>query len=250
MYVLSKLVGALLSPLNLVFAVGFFGLWRSRRTPAANWLTAVLAVLWFSSAEVVVRPLIARMEAIHPRQEPLAADAIVVVGGYSNPGPTPASPPEFNGGVDRVVEGLHLLQQGVAPKLLLSGASSAVIQRDEPEAARIARWLESLGVESSQLVLETRSRNTAENAMETAVLASRLGIERIVLVTSALHMPRAVLWFERAGLEVQPHPVDPMARPEPFGPRSFAPSEKWLLGMRKLWKEILGLVYYRLAGTT
>ncbi|MDJ0789206.1 MAG: YdcF family protein [Myxococcota bacterium] len=245
---MTKWLAPLTTPLTWVFALGLFSLWRSRRSPAAPWLLATLALLWVHSAEIVVRPVIARIESTHLRTSAPQGDAIVVLGGYSAPALYPDSPPEFNTATDRIVEGIHLLARNAAPRLVLSGASSAVVQRDEPEARRIARWLESLGIERDRLVLESVSRSTAENATETARLAAGLGIEKVVLVTSALHMRRAVGCFEKAGLEVVPHPVDHIARRVGFGPRAVMPSEIWLLHARKLWKEILGSVWYALTG--
>src|SRR5205085_6891262 len=76
----------------------------------------------------------------------------------------------------------------------------------EAEAARTV--LEEWGVPESAILVETRSKNTAENgAFSRDVLATR-GIQRVLLVTSAYHMPRAVAAFRRAGLQVSPSPTD------------------------------------------
>lgn len=248
MYVVTKLIGFWLSPLPLLVALSCVGIWRCRRTPAAVWLALVTFGLWATSAEVVVRPLIAHLESAHPRRVPGPADAIVVLGGYSDPALQPSGPPEFHGGVDRVVAGHRLLLRGVAPVLLLSGAASSPISREEPEAMRVGRWLETLGVRPEQLVLEARSRNTAGNARETARLAAQHGFTKLVLVTSAMHMPRAVACFEKLGLDATPFPVDHIARGTPLGIASFIPSERWLMHSKRLWHELAGTLYYRLTG--
>jgi uncharacterized SAM-binding protein YcdF (DUF218 family) len=63
-------------------------------------------------------------------------------------------------------------------------------------------------VDEKAVLLETRSRTTRENAVETARLARDKGFQRVLLVTSALHMRRAAGAFRAVGLEVVPAPTD------------------------------------------
>jgi uncharacterized SAM-binding protein YcdF (DUF218 family) len=72
----------------------------------------------------------------------------------------------------------------------------------------MAEILKMLGVPEEVLWYETESRNTYENALFTRRILEEKGIDRIVLVTSAMHMPRAVGLFEKQGFEVIPAPAD------------------------------------------
>jgi len=94
-------------------------------------------------------------------------------------------------------------------------------------------------VPDSAMVLETESRNTTENARFTADILQERGIQRILLVTSALHMPRSVALFERQGLEVIPAATDHEVRPEPVW-RQWMPSTDALDGSGRAIKEIVG----------
>ena len=71
-----------------------------------------------------------------------------------------------------------------------------------PEANTMAELLALLGVPADALILETRSRNTYENAVEVKQELAALGAERVGLVTSAMHMPRSVALFEKQGFTV------------------------------------------------
>src|SRR5260370_7247985 len=93
----------------------------------------------------------------------------------------------------------------------------------EAEAARSV--LEDWGVPESAILVETRSKNTAENGSFSRDLLASRGIHRALLVTSAYHMPRAVAAFRKAGLEVTPPPTHYMtACPHPPLPSRVLPA--------------------------
>lgn len=72
----------------------------------------------------------------------------------------------------------------------------------------MAVFLQDLGVPSQAIALEELSRNTRENAAFTAGLLRARGIDHVLLVTSALHMSRALALFAAQGLQVMPAPAD------------------------------------------
>lgn len=118
----------------------------------------------------------------------------------------------------------------------------------------MATILETLGVPAGAIVLESRSRNTRENAVATRELLAPRGVRRILLVTSALHMPRAVALFERQGFDVIAAPADFWY--VPAGSDGEAPSAwGWILDVlpdaeglahsTEALREYLALAYYR-----
>ena len=141
-------------------------------------------------------------EAAAPR-----ADAIVVLGGGGHlgwarrPGVSADELP-----YSRLAAGARLWLARRAPVVILSGGGD----NGHSEARTMARAITTLGVPPRALLLEQRSTDTRGNALYTTALARRHGMRRVLLVTSAIHMPRAQLLFRRAGLEVVPIPV-----PEP-----------------------------------
>lgn len=93
---------------------------------------------------------------------------------------------------------------------------------------------------------EGRSRTTWENATESAQILRQAGVRRVVLVTQALHMRRALWSFETVGLEVVPAPVGFIGvdNARPFG--GWLPEGKAVWQSEQLLNEAIGLVGYRL----
>jgi uncharacterized SAM-binding protein YcdF (DUF218 family) len=98
----------------------------------------------------------------------------------------------------RVEHGIRLYHVGAAPLLLLSGGGHGA----EPEAAIMRRHALAAEVPEAALLIEPHSRNTWENACESARLLWPRGLRRVVLVSDRAHLPRAALLFRLAGLDV------------------------------------------------
>ena len=241
---LEKGVIVLVSPLG---AAGFLGLlalllagWGRRRWSV---FLGMLALAWLGiwSLPVASHTLRAAIEAQHP---PLAMDAvpraqaIVVLGGGVLPAERPGQLPNLQEAADRVSHAARLFHAGKAPLLVLSGGSNqAVSATSEAEAMRqvLLEW----GVPAQAMVLESRSRSTRENALFTAALLQTRGMGRILLVTSALHMPRARALFEAQGLMVTPAATDYEARSR-FTAADWLPDAHALNGSARAFKELVG----------
>jgi uncharacterized SAM-binding protein YcdF (DUF218 family) len=100
--------------------------------------------------------------------------------------------------VRRIERGVRLYRTAAAPLLLLSGGGRG----SEPEAAVMRRLALAAEVPEAALLIEPHSRNTWENARESARLLRRRGLRRVVLVSDRAHLPRAALLFRLAGLEI------------------------------------------------
>ena len=185
------------------------------------------------------------------------AGVIVVLGGGTQPQSPPRTLTELNDSGDRLVYAAWLYKQGVADNLLLSGGGFDRIGVDM-EAVGMASLLELFGVPAEALWLETDSRNTYENALFSAAILEEQGIEEIVLVTSAFHMPRSVAIFERQGFTVIPAPSDFIATESDWEQwregnwqvrvLSLLPQASYLDDTTKVVKEYIGIVIYRLRG--
>lgn len=98
----------------------------------------------------------------------------------------------------RTARAIELYRAGTAPLLLLSGGGRGA----EAEAAIMRRLALRAAVPEAALVVEPNSRNTWENARESARLLRRRGLRRVLLVSDRAHLPRAALLFRLAGLEI------------------------------------------------
>jgi len=174
-------------------------------------------------ARHVARPLLLAPD-LSPRQH-----VVVLSGGIRSTGRLNATT------VARVRHAVSLLHARRAEWLVVSGGPR---RRGRPSAAPAMRALaERLGVAPRRILVEELSSRTSENAREVAALLGP-GTREVLLVTSALHMRRAVLCFRRQGLAAAPAPV-PQAPDED-------PARATIVG--QTLHELIGLAYYRLAG--
>ncbi len=187
-----------------------FGLWlgRRRRRPLAGRLVAgaALGLLLALSLPVVANRLSMRVEAYPPLDPSLAvhAEVIVVLGGGMRRPPPPAAAQPSPETIERLAGGAALARRTGLPLLVSGGTFGSA----PPEADAMAEALrQQFGLEAR--FVERRSRDTRENAIESARLLRPAGLRRVLLVTSAVHMRRAVAEFEAVGLDVVPAPVAP-----------------------------------------
>lgn len=143
-----------------------------------------------------------------PGEEISAAEVAVVLGGGTLSADYPRSGVEINGAGDRVIYAAQLYHQGKVENLLLSGGFLGWNPRQTSPAQDMADLLQALDIPQQALWLEPDSRNTYENALLSAKILQEKDVQKILLITSAWHMHRAVKLFEAQGLEVIPAPVD------------------------------------------
>lgn len=195
----------------VLLALGLALLALGRRRAAAAAIVSAFAVLALASAPATARWLAAPLEARFAALDlaaPPRADAIAVLGGGAGPALPPRQDPDIADSSDRVWHAARLFAAGAAPVVIVSGGRAAAV-RDVPEEARaMAHLLALWGVPERAIELEIASRNTRENCAAIAEVAARRGWQRVLLVTSALHMPRALRECNAAGITWIPAPTD------------------------------------------
>lgn len=163
---------------------------------------------------------------------------MVVLGGAVRPPEVLGQAPDLKDTADRVWHAARLFHAGKAPVLVMSGGS-VLAKSATSEADVMRQFALDLGVPGVAIVLEERSRNTRENARFTAEILKAKGVDQILLVTSALHMRRAVSLFESQGLTVIPAATDHEARSR-FSAIDWLPDAQALEGSARAMKEIVG----------
>jgi uncharacterized SAM-binding protein YcdF (DUF218 family) len=152
-----------------------------------------------------------------------------------------------------------LYQQGAAPRILLSGGNVPWLgPASVPEAEAMADILAAIGVPRDAMWTEPASRNTHENAVETQAFLESQGIDDVILVTSALHMPRAYGVFAKTDLDVRPVPTDYLVTQADWEHHTqldpgiqlinLLPSAENLHWTTSALKEYVGIWIYRLRG--
>ena len=212
-------------------------------------LTGVV-VLYACSITPVADRLIGSLESRHPPKTIASvpnAELIVVLGGGIELPISPRVESEFNDAGDRLYYATQLYKAGKAQKVLLSGGNVVRQPSVKPNAFYSSALLEEWGVPANAIIIEGKSRNTHENAAETRALL-KISEPRILLVTSAYHMRRAVALFKKQGLTVFPAPTDIQATEiQMYGLLRWLPRYEALTKSTLALKEYLGyLVHFRL----
>jgi len=257
---LSKLLPNFVYPLGLVCIFIILALILYRK-PAWQRLVLVLAlvVLWLGSTRWIALGMVRSLEWRYlPITQMPSADAIVLLGGGTESAEYPRQTVELNSSGDRVLYAAWLYRQGKAPHILLSGGLIEWLDTGSTPAEDMAVILDMMGVPKEAIWLESTSRNTYENAVNSFKFLNEKGINRIILVTSALHMPRSVDLFKHQGFDVIPAPTDYSVTQAAWqrltDPNlatqllNLMPNIDNLSSVTRALKEYLGMLVYRLRG--
>ncbi|RPH29011.1 envelope biogenesis factor ElyC [Buttiauxella warmboldiae] len=250
LFILKKFIGGLLLPLPfllLMMGVALGLLWFTRWQKSAkallslSWLVLLLLSLQ-PVADKMLKPVENSYPTWHGREK---VDYIVVLGGgYTwNPKWAPSSN-LINNSLPRLTEGVRLWQANPGSTLIFTGARAMTNPVSTAEAG--ARVAESLGVPRSQIVTLDEPKDTEEEA---AAVAKAIGQQPFLLVTSASHLPRAMIFFRNAGLHPIPAPANQLAIESPLNPwERIIPSPVWLMHSERVSYEMLGRFWQWLKG--
>ncbi len=256
-YYVSKIAWFFTTPSNLLLSLILLGLIlaffkRLRRFGLGLSLVFTLTTIALGLlpiASYILLPLEGRYTPLRDDGKPV--DGIILLGGAVE-----ASDSKSRGiivaneSAERVLDTIQLAHRYPAARILISGGGGTVFGDGAAEAPIIAAYFKSIGIDPNRILVEDRSRTTAENAVYSQELAKARAGERWLLVTSAWHMPRAVGVFEKVGFAVTPYPVDFRTA---GGARTHLPFAFISEGLRRLdigTKEWAGLIAYYASGRT
>jgi uncharacterized SAM-binding protein YcdF (DUF218 family) len=257
---LSKLLPLFFYPLGLAcicLLVALVMLWKKPRSAALAILIALFVLLLGSNGWVshfMVRSL--EWQNL-PLAEIPNAEAIVVLGGATKPALLPRPTVDLNEHGNRVIYAAQLYRQKKAPFIILSGGRIDWYGKGSSESADMATILTSIGIPTEAIIEEPKSLNTYQNAIYVKKILESRGIHRILLVTSAIHMPRSLLIFKHQGIDAIPTPTDFIiseGEMKDLGstPKatilSLLPEVENLDQFTSALKEYIGIVVYRLRG--
>lgn len=256
---LSKLLPLFIYPLgfaSLMLVIALFTFWKRPRLAAIAIFLALLAIL-LPSNSWVANSLVRSLESQYLPTTISTADAIVVLGGAIKPQVAPRPWIDVAEAGDRPIYGAQLYLQGKAPLIIMSGGRIEWQGGGSAESADMAKLVEAMGVPASGILQDPTSLTTRENAVNVKKIMQERGIEKILLVTSAVHMPRSMAIFKKLGIEAIATPTDflvsnqeikePQATTQAIILNLF-PESSNLERFTRALKEYVGLFVYRLRG--
>ena len=144
----------------------------------------------------------------------------------------------------RLAQAVRLYRLRPLPVIVSSGKGFGCRM---PEAPVMKKYLVQMGVPEKDIFVEDESRNTRENAGHVRKFAEKLGRKRMVLITSAFHMKRAVFSFKNAGVgDLLPAPADYRASRCCYDFIDYMPSLNGLLNTSIVMHEKIGRISYRI----
>ena len=253
-FILSKLLYFLLQPLNWLIGLPIFAILtknvrKKRRILRGCFLLLVvitnpfLSNRVFHAWETAARPMSTLRDTF---------DVGIVLGGYTKGGNYADSERlQFSAAGNRLTDGLQLYKRGIVRKLLITGGDGKLYGDLHPEAEKVKDYLVDIGVKPEDILVEDQSRNTHENALFSKQLLDKQGFtgEKILVITSALHIPRAIRCFKKVGLNTEPYPTHFIAERLTIEPQSWLiPNPDLIKHWEGFLKEWIGFVVYQLQG--
>lgn len=249
---MMDLIKSLATPIVWILALMVLGLILTGRLPKKKRyrigrfaLILAIGLLLLLSSKPVSELLVYSLEHQYslPSDDVLSTlDVVAILGGGMHPKEGLRTYSELSGAAySRLCCGVRIFKQSKAEILAFSGGGTK-----ESEAEVMRALALELGVPENRMIIETRSRNTMENGAELAKLLSSTQIQRIGLVTSALHMPRSVRVFHEQFPDdiIIPVPVNYLYSPDWDQMRSYIPSPDSLSKSNYALHEWIGMVWY------
>ena len=239
-----KILPLIVSPLFIILGLIILGLIiGSKKTSFMG-----LIVLVVCSLPIFSNRLIAYLEHNYQLKnisEVDTADAIVVLSGMVRTIQTnEVLSYEFSESVDRIFAGIDLFKENKAPSLILTGGKMPW-SIGKPEGEYLRDVAIKYGVPRKNILLTENVQNTDQEAKSVKKILT-IDAPKVILVTSAFHMPRAQKVFEEVGIRIVPFPVDFRNASSKLTFMHFMPSAKSIWETSFFVKEMIGRTYYNL----
>jgi len=254
-YLLSKSLDLAVSPIVWVIALVAIALTMiARRSPRrgriALCLMGAIAVLLVTANPTLADRLWLSIEDDAPvtYDDAQSYDAVILLGGVLPTGLTDPARPSYNDNVERLLVTYDLLRYDHAKVVIITGGSPLGDATYLSESSALSAQLQNWGIAKERIFVDDVAVNTRQNAVETARIAREHGLSKLLLVTSAFHMPRALGCFRAVALAVDTLPADYRVVPARFRPTDFAPRTDALDRTGDALRELLGRAVYSVLG--
>ena len=219
---------------------------RSGQLLALGCLAILLVIGAAPAGALLIGPLENRFPA-PPADAPPPYGVIVLGGAIDEDISAARGQTTFDDGAERLTQAAVLARRYPSARIIYTGGSNSMLGRPSSEAEQARSLLVAMGVDGARIALETRSRNTDENARFTAAMVHPQSDQSWFIVTSAFHMPRAMGLFRKAGFTAIADPVDYRTENQPGDWRLNVNLPHGLVLFDLAVHEWTGLLAYRLS---
>ena len=244
MIYLNKLLPYLVYPITIITFLLLWAAISRKRLP----VILALVLLIITSSPIVSHQMVAYIDGQERKkivEDMDVADSIVVLSGMIVPIKTKQGIAYEWGDPDRFFGGIELIKAGKAKNIIFTGGIMPWQKNIQPEGQILAKFAEDFGIPSSQIIVTGDVENTRDEAKAVREILTKNNTNKVILVTSAFHMPRASKLFLKEGIEVQTYPVDFKVGISNITPMDFLPSADAFSGFQFSLRELIGRAYYR-----
>ena len=251
MFLIGKLFLLLLKPLTwiiVLFILGFINKNQNRKRRLM--IVGLLALIFFSN------PFFFRLVAKSYEIQPVILnhdqkfEAGILLGGFVSYN-IKEKRPTFNTASDRFIQTALLYKNQHIQKIIIAAGNGYIAKHDFREADYAKDQLIQLGIPDEHILTDPLSRNTYENAVNTKKILDSLHIPgQSLLISSAIHLPRAQKLFKKQGISIIPYPCDfnTQNTANNFWEDYLLPSSSTLSDWDSFIKELTGIVVYKIQG--
>lgn len=251
-FFLSKVLAFLLAPFTWLFIALLVLLKKTWHSPFKKWVLGFVICLYVCSNSFIVDEITRAWEYedddIYLKSTKY--DLAILLSGMGRVDER-QDRFDFTASGDRLLQTMDLYYKGRIKKILVTGGSGSISKPHQREAAYIKRYLLTMGVPDSCVMIENNSRNTYENAIYTKHLLDSLHYQgNTLLVTSSFHMRRSKAIFEKAGYQnITPYVTNKFSGLRKFEfDHLFIPNVEALWTLQVIVHEIVGYLIYDLRG--
>ena len=251
MFLLGKLFLLLLKPLTWIIVIFLISLVsKNQKRKKRSMVTAILLLLFFSNPfffRILARAYEKKPVVLHSNEK---YEAGIVLGGFVSYN-VKTDEAYFNPASDRFIETALLYKKGNIGKIIIAAGNGYVVKHNFQEASFIKDRLVELGIPQQDIFTDGLSRNTYENAVNSKKICDSVHLNGpFLLISSAMHLPRAENLFIKQKLDIRSYPCDFMTRniANNFWEDYLLPSSLTLNNWDIFIKELFGLVIYKIIG--
>ena len=252
-FILSKLLYFILQPLSWLIGLPIFAMLTKNARRKRRILRGAFFILVLITNPFLSNRIFHAWEAEPVKMSALrdTFDVGIVLGGYTKGGTYANDRLVLAPAANRLIDAIQLYKRGYIKKLLITGGDGRLLGESYPESYWAKNYLLDIGVKPEDILFEDQSRNTHENAAFSKQLLDKQGLTnaKLLLFTSAFHIPRAQACFKKVGLNTQPYPTHFEAEKLTIQPQTWlTPDADLIKNWEMFLKEWVGYAVYKLQG--